>query len=73
MMFVMLVAGIGLVLAGLLAIGFGIPIKEFSTGTLAGLRRPRRDRKPDAKPACREKKLEEKPINKALKNRLLGL
>jgi hypothetical protein len=31
-MFVMLVAGIGLVLAGLLAIGFGIPIKEFSTG-----------------------------------------
>ncbi len=32
MMFVMLVAGIGLVLAGLLAIGFGIPIKEFSIG-----------------------------------------
>lgn len=32
MMFVMLVAAIGLVLAGLLAIGFGIPIKEFSTG-----------------------------------------
>ena len=32
MMFVMLVAGIGLILAGLLAIGFGIPIKEFSTG-----------------------------------------
>ncbi|KRR15427.1 hypothetical protein CQ14_03725 [Bradyrhizobium lablabi] len=32
MMFVVLVAGIGLVLAGLLAIGFGIPIKEFSTG-----------------------------------------
>jgi hypothetical protein len=32
MTFVMLVAGIGLVLAGLLAIGFGIPIKEFSTG-----------------------------------------
>jgi hypothetical protein len=32
MVFVMLVAGIGLVLAGLLAIGFGIPIKEFSTG-----------------------------------------
>ncbi|ANW00729.1 hypothetical protein [Bradyrhizobium icense] len=32
MMIVMLVAGIGLVLAGLLAIGFGIPIKEFSTG-----------------------------------------
>ncbi|WP_342804211.1 DUF308 domain-containing protein [Bradyrhizobium sp. CSA112] len=28
----MLIAGIGLVLAGLLAIGFGIPIKEFSTG-----------------------------------------
>jgi hypothetical protein len=40
MMFVMLVAGIGLVLAGLLAIGFGIPIKEFSTGNtliLAGV------------------------------------
>jgi hypothetical protein len=32
MMFVMLVAAIGLILAGLLAIGFGIPIKEFSTG-----------------------------------------
>ena len=32
MMVVMLVVGIGLVLAGLLAIGFGIPIKEFSTG-----------------------------------------
>ena len=32
MMFVMLVVGIGLALAGLLAIGFGIPIKEFSTG-----------------------------------------
>ncbi|MCK1516688.1 DUF308 domain-containing protein [Bradyrhizobium sp. 190] len=32
MVFVLLVAGIGLVLAGLLAIGFGIPIKEFSTG-----------------------------------------
>ena len=32
MMFVMLIAGIGLVVAGLLAIGFGIPIKEFSTG-----------------------------------------
>jgi hypothetical protein len=32
MMFVMLVAAIGLVLAGLLAIGSGIPIKEFSTG-----------------------------------------
>ena len=30
MMFVMLVVGIGLVLAGLLAIGFGISIKEFS-------------------------------------------
>src|ERR1700736_1230515 len=28
----MLVAGIGLVLAGLLAIGFGIPVKEFSFG-----------------------------------------
>jgi hypothetical protein len=40
MVFVMLVAGIGLVLAGLLAIGFGIPIKEFSTGNtliLAGV------------------------------------
>ena len=32
MTFVMLVVGIGLVLAGLLAIGFGISIKEFSTG-----------------------------------------
>jgi hypothetical protein len=32
MMVVMWVAGIGLVLAGLLAIGSGIPIKEFSTG-----------------------------------------
>ena len=32
MMFVMLVVGIGLALTGLLAIGFGIPIKEFSTG-----------------------------------------
>ncbi|KRQ95100.1 hypothetical protein [Bradyrhizobium valentinum] len=32
MMVVMLIAGIGLVLAGLLAIGSGIPIKEFSTG-----------------------------------------
>ena len=32
MAFVMLVAAIGLVLAGLLAIGFGVPIKEFSTG-----------------------------------------
>jgi hypothetical protein len=28
----MLVAGIGLVLAGLLAIGFGVPVKEFSFG-----------------------------------------
>jgi hypothetical protein len=32
MVFVMLVAGIGLVLAGLLATGYGISIKEFSTG-----------------------------------------
>jgi hypothetical protein len=32
MMAVSLVAGIGLVLAGLLAIGFGIPVKEFSFG-----------------------------------------
>jgi hypothetical protein len=32
MAFLVLVAGIGLVVAGLLAIGFGIPIKEFSTG-----------------------------------------
>jgi hypothetical protein len=32
MMVVMLVAGIGLVVAGLLAIGFGIPVKEFSFG-----------------------------------------
>jgi hypothetical protein len=32
MMFVMLVAAIGLVLAGLLATGYGISIKEFSTG-----------------------------------------
>src|SRR5712691_10601471 len=32
MMVVMLVAGIGLVLAGLLATGYGISIKEFSTG-----------------------------------------
>jgi hypothetical protein len=32
MAFVLLVAGIGLIAAGLLAIGFGIPIKEFSTG-----------------------------------------
>jgi hypothetical protein len=32
MMVVMLVAGIGCLLAGLLAIGFGIPVKEFSFG-----------------------------------------
>jgi hypothetical protein len=32
MMVVLLVAGIGFVLAGLLAIGFGIPVKEFSFG-----------------------------------------
>lgn len=32
MAFLLLVAGIGLVVAGVLAIGFGIPIKEFSTG-----------------------------------------
>ena len=32
MMVGMLVAAIGLVLAGLLAIGFGIPVKEFSVG-----------------------------------------
>ena len=32
MAFLMLLAGIGLVVAGLLAIGFGIQIKEFSTG-----------------------------------------
>ncbi len=32
MMLVMLVAGIGCLLAGLLAIGFGIPVKEFSFG-----------------------------------------
>jgi hypothetical protein len=32
MMVVMLVAGIGLVVGGLLAIGFGIPVKEFSFG-----------------------------------------
>ena len=32
MVFVMLVAGIGLVLAGLLAIAYGIPVKELSTG-----------------------------------------
>ena len=31
-MIVMLVAGIGFLLAGLLAIGFGIPVKEFSFG-----------------------------------------
>ena len=33
MMVVMLIAGIGLVLAGLLAIGFGVPNKEFSVGS----------------------------------------
>jgi len=32
MMIGMLVAGIGLVLAGLLAIGYGISVKEFSVG-----------------------------------------
>jgi hypothetical protein len=32
MMVVALIAGIGLILAGLLAIGFGIPVKEFSFG-----------------------------------------
>ena len=32
MMIVMLIAGIGCLLAGLLAIGFGIPVKEFSFG-----------------------------------------
>jgi hypothetical protein len=32
MMIVMLIAGIGCVLAGLLAIGFGIPVQEFSFG-----------------------------------------
>ena len=32
MMVVLLVAGIGLLLAGLVAIGFGIPINEFSFG-----------------------------------------
>lgn len=32
MMSVLLVAGIGVVVAGLLAIGFGIPVKEFSFG-----------------------------------------
>ena len=40
MMIGMLVAGIGLILAGLLAIGYGIPIKEFSVGNtliLAGV------------------------------------
>ena len=31
-MVALLIAGIGLLLAGLLAIGFGIPIKEFSLG-----------------------------------------
>jgi hypothetical protein len=32
MMVVLLIAGIGLLLAGVLAIGFGIPVKEFSFG-----------------------------------------
>ncbi|MGB8401140.1 DUF308 domain-containing protein [Bradyrhizobium sp.] len=32
MMVVVLIAGMGLVLAGLLAVGFGIPVKEFSFG-----------------------------------------
>src|ERR1700735_4426277 len=32
MMIVMLIAGIGCLLAGLLAIGFGIPVQEFSFG-----------------------------------------
>src|SRR4051794_7603498 len=32
MVAVSLIAGIGLLLAGLLAIGFGIPVKEFSFG-----------------------------------------
>ncbi len=32
MMAVLLIAGIGFVLAGLLAVGFGIPVKEFSFG-----------------------------------------
>jgi hypothetical protein len=32
MMIVLLVAGIGVIVAGLLAIGFGIPVKEFSFG-----------------------------------------
>src|SRR5436190_827171 len=33
MMVLMLVAGIGLVLAGLAVIGYGIPVKEFSVGS----------------------------------------
>ena len=40
MIIVLLVAGIGVVVAGLLAIGFGIPVKEFSLGStliLAGV------------------------------------
>src|SRR4029077_3357387 len=32
MMILMLIAGVGCLLAGLLAIGFGIPVKEFSFG-----------------------------------------
>ena len=39
-MMVMLVAGVGLVLAGLLAIGYGVQYKEFSVGStliLAGV------------------------------------
>src|ERR1700716_1484751 len=32
MMVVLLIAGAGLLVAGLLAIGFGIPVKEFSFG-----------------------------------------
>src|SRR5450631_1149799 len=32
MMLVLLIAGIGSLVAGLLAIGFGIPVKEFSFG-----------------------------------------
>src|SRR5882757_11291228 len=32
MMSVLLVAGIGVIVAGLLAIGFGVPVKEFSFG-----------------------------------------
>ena len=32
MVAVLLIAGIGFLLAGLLAIGFGIPVKEFSFG-----------------------------------------